>query len=160
MDRENITYRESLRREETCVQEGPKGQCGWSRLSERERRGSGRRGWVDIQEFDVGGLRAGVLIRWEGQAVLSEGLCARDAGAPAMTQLGPNWAILCRRSIRAGVDCGKGRRRRMKASVWLVRDLKWRLTSRVHAGWGRWMGTPDRVGDRLRDHEEQEAGAH
>lgn len=139
MDRENITYRESLRREETCVQEGRKGQCGWSRLSERERRGSGRRGWVDIQEFDVGGLRAGVLIRWEGQAVLSEGLCARDAGAPAMTQLGPNWAILCRRSTRAGVDCGKGRRQEDEgicvagASLEMEADLQGPC----------WMGTLD-----------------
>lgn len=96
MDRESIMYRDSLRQEETCMQEGLKGQCGWSRVSERERRGSGRGGWVDIQEFDVGGLGAGVLTYWEGRAVSSEGVCAGDAGAPGMTRLGPNWAILCR----------------------------------------------------------------
>lgn len=101
-------YRESLRREETCVQEGLKGQCGWSGLSGRERR-SGRGGREDIREFDVGGLGAGVLTCWEGRAVLIERMCAGDAGAPGMTRLGPNWAILCRWSTRAGVDCGKGR---------------------------------------------------
>lgn len=70
---ENIMCRESLRWQESRCAGGTE-RSAWLERAKREERG--KRPWArrgDIQEFERGGLGAGVLTCWEEGQALSEG---------------------------------------------------------------------------------------
>lgn len=70
---ENIMCRESLRWQESRCAGGTE-RSAWLERAKREE--GGKRPWArrgDIQEFDRGGLGAGVLTCWEEGQALSEG---------------------------------------------------------------------------------------